>query len=124
MVLWHDCQIEKAENQKRDSGRTFAGIVPVMTLDSLQAASVEDSEKLRAGVKAGDHHSYFFMPAVSMDGLEFPDSYANLRFIGPNDSFRSPSAAVVSTPGNGTMVALIVHRRCEIRGTYRPLLWR
>lgn len=42
MVLWHDCQIEKADNQERDRPeKAFAGVAPIHRLDVLQSDSPE-----------------------------------------------------------------------------------
>lgn len=82
MVLWHDCQISKAENQDRNRPeKEFAGVAPILPLSKLQAKNSEDLAILQAGIRNGANHSYFFLPAVETDALSLPDSYVNFRYV-------------------------------------------
>jgi hypothetical protein len=82
LVLWHDCQIEKAENQERSRlEKMFAAVAPILPLDELQSKTAEDAEELRRGVRNGEHHSYFYLPKTSVGEFSMRDSYVNLRYI-------------------------------------------
>ena len=82
MVLWHDCQISKGENQRRDRPeKEFAGVAPILPFAGLQAKTAEDLEVLKQGIRDGDNHSYFFLPAFDGGSFTMPDSYVNFRYI-------------------------------------------
>jgi hypothetical protein len=81
ILLWHDCQIEKGENQKRVFEKAFAAIAPILPLDKLQTELPEETEKIRNGVRNGEHHSYFYLPATTFGEFNLPESYVNLRYI-------------------------------------------
>jgi hypothetical protein len=82
LVLWHDCQIEKAINQNPDRPeKGFAAIAPVLPLDKLQSNSPEETAELRQGVRNNEHHSYFFLPETAFGDFSLPDSYVNLRYV-------------------------------------------
>jgi hypothetical protein len=82
MVLWHDCQISKAENQERlRPQKQFAAVAPIHSFDSLQSEFPEKTEELRRSVRAGEHHSYFHLPAIAAGDYSLVESYVNLRYI-------------------------------------------
>jgi hypothetical protein len=80
MILWHDCQIEKGDNQGRPE-KSFAAVAPVLALETLQGNTTDKTTELRQGVRNNEHHSYFFLPAVTAGTFTMPDSYVNLRYI-------------------------------------------
>jgi len=82
MVLWHDCQISKAENQVRNKPeKEFAGVAPILPLSKLQAKNAEELSVLQDGIRNGENHSYFFLPAADMGSFSMPDSYVNFRYV-------------------------------------------
>lgn len=82
MVLWHDCQISKAENQDRKKPeKEFAGVAPILPFSLLQARTSEDLEILQTGIRNGENHSYFFLPAVDTGSFFLPESYVNFRYV-------------------------------------------
>src|SRR2546421_11565261 len=82
MVLWHDCQIEKSDNQERDrADKASAAVAPLNPLTELQSVTPEKTAELHESVKAGDHNSYFYLPAVAAGKFSLPESVVNLRFI-------------------------------------------
>jgi len=75
VVLWHGCEIDRWKNQDRVKiGKAFAGIAP------LQPFSLLPPERHVSIREKGSYH-FFPMPAVSVDGLEIPESYIDLRHI-------------------------------------------
>jgi len=82
VVLWHDCEIDKPKSQERARPeKAFAAIAPVLNLVTLQSGTPEETQQLQVAVRNGEHHAYFFLPAVTIDGIRRPDSYVNLRYI-------------------------------------------
>ena len=77
LVLWHSCQIDKFEEQRRKPESWFAGIAPILDID--KRLHPQD----RAAVQNGEHRSYFYLPAVTFGGEALPDSFADLRHIWP-----------------------------------------
>src|ERR1700693_1233934 len=56
MVIWHDCQIDKCQNQGKTPAKWFAAIAPVLPLQHA------DAEGAKA-VKEGRRRAFFFVPA-------------------------------------------------------------
>ena len=84
MIVWHDCQIEKSDNQERDRPqKAFAGIAPVMTLSVLQTSSAEKTGEIHDSVRTGSNYTYFFLPSVTVGEFTMPESFVNLRHIWP-----------------------------------------
>ncbi len=82
MVLWHDCQIDKSENQERSRPeKEFAAVAPIHSLDSLRGKDANETENFHRGVRAGEHHSYFHLPAVTAGDFVLGESYVNFRYI-------------------------------------------
>jgi hypothetical protein len=74
MVLWHDCQLDKFENQGRPPEKWFAAIAPVRPL-----AEVGDTAD---AVRRGDRRAFFYLPAYPDITIE-QDSFVDLRHIWP-----------------------------------------
>jgi hypothetical protein len=75
MVLWHDCQLDKFENQNKPPDKWFAAIAPVIPLQQSDAAAAQ-------AVREGRRRAFFFLPAYPAIGLA-KDSYVDLRYIWP-----------------------------------------
>lgn len=82
MVLWHDCQIEKADNQERDRPeKAFAAIAPIHSLSALQSDTPEKTKDVQDKVRNLRHKSYFYLPAVTAGDFAIQESFVNLRYI-------------------------------------------
>lgn len=82
MVLWHDCQIEKSDNQERSRpDKAFAAVAPIQPLSELRSDTLENTEKLHTSIKDGAHHSYFYLPGATGDAFTMAESVVNLRYI-------------------------------------------
>lgn len=75
MVLWHDCQIDKFENQQKPPDKWFAAVAPVIALQQTDALAAQ-------AVKEGRRRAFFYLPAFPAIGLA-QESYVDLRHIWP-----------------------------------------
>jgi hypothetical protein len=73
LVMWPDCQIDKAKNQGKPENKWFAGVAPVIPLTTLET-------NLHDQVRNFNRAQWFPLPARSPD---FPESYIDLRHVWP-----------------------------------------
>jgi hypothetical protein len=75
MVLWHDCAIDKFDEKEGAAAqRSFAGVVPVFPLATLQQPDA------RQAVRDGDVlDKYYLEPHEA----QIPESYVDLRLVWP-----------------------------------------
>lgn len=73
MVLWHDCQIDKFENQRRPPEKWFTAVAPVLPIPTGDAGQA---------IAAGTRRAFFPLPAYPAIGLNQP-SYVDLRHVWP-----------------------------------------
>jgi hypothetical protein len=73
IVVWPDCQIDKAKNQKKPRDKWFAAIAPVIPTTKLES-------KLYENVRTFNRAQYFPLPPK---GDLIPESYVDLRYVWP-----------------------------------------
>jgi hypothetical protein len=75
MVLWHDCQIDKFENQQKPPEKWFAAVAPLVPLQ-------EHDQDASTAVREGRRRAFFFVPEYPAIGIPKP-MYVDLRHIWP-----------------------------------------
>lgn len=76
LSLWHDCQIEKAQNQNAArSAKAFSAVAAVVPLTTFQEPEVLEAIRDRR------HHTYFPLPAIETDGIQLPESAVDFKYI-------------------------------------------
>ena len=73
MVLWHDCQIDKFENQGRAPEKWFTAVAPVLPIPTGTGGQA---------IADGLRRAFFPLPAYPAIGLDQP-SYVDLRHVWP-----------------------------------------
>lgn len=75
IVLWHDCQIDKFEEQGKSEEKWFAAVAPVVPMRNMDGDAVQ-------AVRDGKRRAFFWMPKNAASGVP-EESYADLRHILP-----------------------------------------
>lgn len=79
--LWHDCEIDKPANAEKDPRKAFAAVAPIFPITTFPDESTRDA------IRAGSHHAFFHLPAVSVEeqgangGFALPESAVAFRYI-------------------------------------------
>lgn len=75
IVLWHDCQIDKFEEQGKPQEKWFAAVAPIVPIRNMKADAVQ-------AVREGERRAFFWMPKGVSSGVP-EESYLDLRHILP-----------------------------------------
>jgi len=75
IVLWHDCQIDKFEEQGKPRSKWFTVIAPVFPLSDFDAKGQEH-------VRAGRRRAFFYLPESASE-LMPQEGYVDLRYTIP-----------------------------------------
>lgn len=77
MVVWHDCQIEKFENQGKPQGKWFAAVAPIIPFSLAQM-----NEEARETVRSGERRAFFHLAAWPEAGVQ-EEGFVDLRHVLP-----------------------------------------
>lgn len=98
MVLWHDCQIDKFENQQKSPEKWFAAVAPLIALQ-------ENDQEASKAVREGRRRAFFFVPEYPAIGIPKP-MYVDLRHIWPlKQSLLRNRIGTLSPPARGDLYA-------------------
>jgi hypothetical protein len=108
VVLWHDCEIDKFEEQGRSEDQWYAAIAPVVQGEGIPP-------EIWRGIEAGERLQVFFLPQAQHAGIASP-SYVDLRLIwSVNQSLLGNRVATLSGTAQRSLYdhlfSFLTHRR-------------
>jgi hypothetical protein len=97
MVMWEDCQIDKAKEQGEKPEKWFAAVAPVKSAKDFPPES-------QARIGRYEYHRFYPLPANPDAGLPNPLNYVDLRYVWPvKQSLLTKRLASLSDTARGAL---------------------